>query len=331
MHSVTTVAGKTFSVTASESILDAALKNGVQLAYSCRNGRCSSCKCKVISGSTSVLNAELGLTDDEKAQGWVLACVRTATTSLEIEADEVDGALIVPPRTVPCRIHGLTKLAPDILQVILRLPPNSPLTFLPGQYVDVIGQGGVRRSYSLANAGRADQLLELHIRAVNDGVMSRYWFDQAKPNDLLRINGPLGTFFLRNIEKKDLVFLATGTGIAPVKAMLEGLEGWPEIQQPRSVTVYWGGRAVEDLYWHPSGLTFTHRFVPVISRSDDNWRGARGYVQDVMLAERADLAQTVVYACGSEAMIQQAKRTLMQAGLLEQRFFSDAFVCSSNI
>lgn len=331
MHTVTITSGKTFAITTPESILDAALKNGVQLAYSCRNGRCSSCKCKVISGSTSALNQELGLTDDEKAQGWVLACVRTAATALKIEADEVDGTLILPPRMVPSRIHSLTKLAPDILQVILRLPPSTPLPFLPGQYIDVIGQGGVRRSYSLANAGRADQMLELHIRAVNDGVMSRYWFEQAKPNDLLRINGPLGTFFLRNIEQKDLVFLATGTGIAPVKAMLEELEGWPEIRRPRSVTVYWGGRTVEDFYWHPSGLTFSHRFIPVISRPDNGWQGARGHVQDVMLNEHLDLSNTVVYACGSEAMIQEAKRTLMQAGLQDKRFFSDAFVCSSNI
>ena len=224
MPIVTTTAGKTFKVAPAESILDAALKDGVQLAYSCRTGRCSSCKCKVGSGSTSAMSPEWGLSEDERAQGWVLACVRTAETDLSIEADDLSGQTITPPKTLPCRIHTLERLAPDVLKVTLRLPPNSPLAFLPGQYIDIIGQGGVRRSYSVANASRADQALELHIRAVEDGVMSRYWFEQAKPNDLLRLNGPLGTFFLRGVEQLDLVFLATGTGIAPVKAMLEGLE-----------------------------------------------------------------------------------------------------------
>ncbi|MDI1259429.1 2Fe-2S iron-sulfur cluster-binding protein [Aquabacterium sp.] len=331
MPIVTTTAGKTFNVAPAESILDAALKQGVQLAYSCRTGRCSSCKCKVGSGTTSAMSPELGLSEDEKVHGWVLACVRTAETDLSIEADDLSGQTIPPPRTLPCRIHTLDKLAPDVLKATLRLPPSSPWAFLPGQYIDIIGQGGVRRSYSVANASRADQMLELHIRAVENGVMSRYWFEQAKPNDLLRLNGPLGTFFLRDVSQLDLVFLATGTGIAPVKAMLEGLEKMTQEQRPRAITVFWGGRTAADLYWAPSGLTMPHRFVPVLSRGNDTWLGARGHVQDALLSEGVDLTNTVVYACGSDAMIHGARHALLQAGLQKNRFLSDAFVCSAAV
>ena len=148
--------------------------------------------------------------------------------------------------------------------LLLRLPPTSALEFLPGQYIEVIGAEGLRRSYSIANAPRADKQIELHIREVPDGAMSRYWFREAKLNDLLRLRGPLGTFFLRGQAGKHLVLLATGTGIAPVKAILEGLSAMPADAQPRSVTVYWGCRGPEDHYWQPPELPglAVLRFVP---------------------------------------------------------------------
>lgn len=331
MPVITTTQGRSFAIATSQSILDAALQEGVQLAYSCRTGRCSTCKCKVIRGSSTALHPELGLSHQELDKGWILTCVRTAETDLEIEADSLDGLELATPKTTPCRIQSLDRVAPDVLKVCLRLPPNNPLSFRPGQYVDVIGPGGVRRSYSLANAEQDDKMLELHIRAVEGGIMSNYWFEQAKVNDLLRLHGPLGTFFLRDIDQLDLVFLATGTGIAPVKAMLEGLEQTAPDQRPRSVTVYWGGRTPEDLYWDLAHASFPHRFVPVLSRADEHWTGMRGHVQQALIAERFDPARSVVYACGSDAMIHSARDVLLQSGLPENRFFSDAFVCSATI
>jgi CDP-4-dehydro-6-deoxyglucose reductase len=219
-------------------------------------------------------------------------------------------------------------LAHDVLRIKLRLPPASSFAFVPGQYLDVIGNNCTRRSYSLANYSPLDGLLELHVRSVPDGVMSDYWFNKANVNDLLRLNGPLGTFFLRECANLNVFFLATGTGIAPIKAMLESLAKFPKEQLPLSVRVLWGGRTQDDFYIDVAAIPGNHRFIPVISRSGGAWAGATGYVQDALLATKPDLARAAVYACGSDAMIHSARARLLEAGLPASRFYSDAFVRS---
>lgn len=311
------------------SLLDAAAQADVALPYSCRTGRCSTCKCKVVRGETVALQAETGLTAAEQAEGWILGCVRAAASDVVLEVEDLGGVTLPTPRTLPCRIASLDKLAPDVLKVMLRLPPTADFQFMAGQYVDVIGPGGVRRSYSLARAMASDRLLELHIRAVAGGVMSAYWFAQAQVNDLLRLHGPLGTFFLRDPRDLDVIFLATGTGLAPVKAMLESMADAPAEARPRSVRVLWGGRVPTDLYLDLRAIAGPHEDIPVLSRAGNEWRGARGHVQDVLLGLQPDLAQAAVYACGSDAMIHSAREALVQAGLPRQRFYSDAFVCSA--
>jgi CDP-4-dehydro-6-deoxyglucose reductase, E3 len=330
MHAVTTLSGRRFEARSDESLLDAALRQGVAWGYSCRTGRCSSCKGRVVAGDTTAAHEELGLSADDRAQGFVLTCVRRACSPIKLEMDDLGDIQLPDPKTLPCRIQSLQRLSDDVIVVTLRLPPTSALSFLPGQYVDVIGAAGLRRSYSVANAPRGDGQIELHIREVPNGAMSRYWFHEAKVNDLLRLRGPLGTFFLRDQAAKDLVLLATGTGIAPVKAILEGLVMLADEAQPRSVSVYWGGRHPNDLYWLPQDMPGL-RFVPVLSRADASWRGARGYVQDVMLSEHLSLADTLVYACGSDTMIHSAQAQLQAAGLPRRQFHSDAFVCSATV
>jgi CDP-4-dehydro-6-deoxyglucose reductase, E3 len=331
MHTVTISSGKSYEVQAGEALLDAALRQGVVLDYSCRTGRCSSCKGRVRSGETVAVHDELGLSAEDKAHGFILTCVRHAHSPVELEIDDLGDVVLPEAKTLPCRIQSIERLSADVVRVMLRLPPTSPLDFLPGQYIDVIGAEGLRRSYSVANAPRVDKQIELHIREVPDGAMSRYWFHLAKANDLLRLRGPLGTFFLRGQAGKDLVLLATGTGIAPVKAILEGLMAQAAETLPRSVTVYWGGRHPEDLYWEPAGFDALpdFRFVPVLSRAGDDWAGERGYVQDLVLRHHPYLADTLVYACGSDAMIHGARASLHAAGLPDRQFHSDAFVCSA--
>lgn len=331
MFSIRTTAGINFQSAEKNTLLFAAEKASNHLPYSCRTGRCSSCKCKVISGSSVALSEELGLTESEKTEGWILSCVRTATSDMVLEVEDLDGVSLPTPKTIPCRIQELNRLADDVMQVQLRLPPTADFTYLLGQYIDVIGPGGIRRSYSLANAHASDKHLELHIRAVSGGAMSEYWFQQAKVNDLLRLNGPLGTFFLRQIAGLDLIFLATGTGIAPVKSMLEGMSALSAGQQPRSVTVYWGARKPQDLYCDVAAFSGSARYVPVLSQADDAWSGARGYVQEQLHKDRSDLSQAVVYACGSDAMIHSVRTLLDSAGLPAHRFHSDAFVCSASV
>ena len=322
--------GYEFESSAGSSILDAAAQSGVTLPYSCKTGRCSTCKCKVLSGSTEPLHPETGLSDQEKLEGWILSCVRSAEADVIIEVDDLSGMVLPGIKTLPCRISHLKRLASDVIQVKLRLPPNTEFNFIPGQYIDVIGPNGMRRSYSLANASFKDKFLELHIRAVENGAMSEFWFKQAKVNDLLRLNGPLGTFFLRDTSKVDLVFLATGTGIAPVKAMLESLPGYTADKKPRSVIVLWGGRVSADLYFDVAKIEGDFKYIPVLSRPETDWSGARGYVQQELLATHSDFSQSVIYACGSDAMIHSARELLSKEGLPAKHFFSDAFVCSSS-
>jgi len=321
--------GTSFNAEAGTSVLDAATAASRVIPYSCRTGRCSTCRCKVLEGETLALSTETGLTLAEQAEGWILGCVRTAITDVVLEVETLDGLALPPARTLPCRIASSERLAPDVLRILLRLPPAASLEFLPGQYLEIIGPGGIRRSYSLAAAGLPGDPLELHVREVPAGVMSNYWFQHARDNDLLRIHGPLGTFVLRDVAGLDLILLATGTGIAPVKAILESLPALDPAESPRSVTVLWGGRGPADLYLDIGALPGVHRYVPVLSRADDAWKGARGHVQDVLLGLQPDLRNAAVYACGSDAMIHGARETLVQAGLPAGRFHSDAFVCSA--
>ncbi len=329
MPTVRTTLGKTFEQSQLQTLLEAASQSGFAFPYSCKSGRCSVCKCKVIAGETGLVFDEFGLSDEEKADGWILSCARTAHTDLLIYAEDIGNYIIPKAITLPARIDALERLARDVVRVNLRLPPNTSFSCLPGQYAEVIGPGGIRRSYSIANAVKPGETLELHVREVESGAMSRYWFERAAVNDLLRINGPLGTFFIRQSSNVDLFFLATGTGFAPIKAILESMASWGPDQYPRSVTLVWGGRTEHDLYMKPPSIPIRYTFIPVLSRASDDWTGLRGYVQQVLMSQRPDFSNAAVYACGSQKMIHSAKADLTAAGLSGDKFFSDAFVCSA--
>ena len=331
-HTARMTDGRSFAVAEGRSILDCAMDAGITLAHSCRTGRCGTCRGRILSGSTVALGNDGGLSEADLAEGWLLTCARAASSDIDLELEDLGNLNLAAARTLPCRIHSLDLLSSDVLRAVLRLPPNSNFEFQPGQYINVIGRGGIRRSYSIANAPAADQRLELHIRNVDNGVMSRYWFETAKVNDLLRLTGPLGTFVLRDASGMDLVFLATGTGIAPVKAMLEALSSrQPSDAAPRSVTVAWGGRHRCDLYWDPQVLLRDGAYIPVLSRPDPTWDRDQGHVQDAILRQKRDWERTMVYACGSIQMIESAREHLVQAGLSSRNFHSDAFVCSASV
>lgn len=322
--------GKIFSTDGTETMLDAALRAGVVLEHSCKTGRCGACKTSLVSGASVLVGSEAGLTLAERESGWILSCVRVATSDVELGVEDIGDVTIFPVKTLPCRIVAIEHISVDVVRLTLRLPPAQRLDYHPGQYLDLIGKDALRRSYSVANAPRSDNLIELHIRQVPDGAMSRYLFGEAKANDLLRLNGPLGTFFLRDVAGLQLILLATGTGMAPVKAMLEAMAAWPVERLPRSITVFWGGRIAADLYWNPADSGVALQFVPVLSRADGAWTGQRGHVQQAVLAAFPSLQDAVVYACGSVNMIEGARAMLAAAGLPDHRFYSDAFVASAH-
>jgi CDP-4-dehydro-6-deoxyglucose reductase, E3 len=327
MSTVTLSNGKQFECTVEQTILDGARSQGVSLEYSCKTGRCGVCKVQVQSGITKPLKDEICLSAKDQAAGYILTCARTAISDVLLDAEDLGQIGYIKPKIFPCRIDSLTLMSEDVMEVVLRTPPASRLQYLPGQYVDVIGGQSIRRSYSVANAPKDDGNISLHIRRVPSGTLSRYWFDEAKPNDLLRLEGPLGTFCLRPSSMSHLILLATGTGIAPIRAQLEQLASDPTVNTYRSIHLYWGGRTESDMYWEPHFPLLPLSFTPVLSRSPGS-TGAKGYVQDAILADGIPLDDSVVYACGSESMIASARKQLIAAGLSPKNFRSDAFVSS---
>lgn len=321
--------GKRFEAASDRSILDAARDQRIVLEYSCRTGRCGICKAPVTAGETAILRAEdESLTPEEAARGLILTCCRAAVTDVSLDIEPLDRLAGVEIKTMPARIVSIERLAPEIVSVVLRTPPSSPMRFVAGQYVDVLADG-VRRSYSLANAPRADGLLELLIKRYPGGHLSSYWFERAKPNDLIRLEGPFGTFFLRDAVPTNLLFLATGTGIAPVKALLEELATDAAGAAKHRIRVFWGNREAENFCWDPGVLGLDVDFHHLLSGANPGWRGKRGYVQEAAVGDGIDPADTVVYACGSDTMIGAARDLLLSLGLPARRFFSDAFVSSN--
>jgi CDP-4-dehydro-6-deoxyglucose reductase len=318
---------KFFPVEEGMTLLEGAQRSKIMLPYSCREGRCNSCKCKVVRGETIALRDESGLTFDQRNMGWILSCVRTPKSDILLEIEDLNALNLPEVRTLPAKIQSMRRLAKDVMGVHLRLPPNSNFMYCVGQYIDVFGSDGVKRSYSIANAPASDHLLELQVKRVDDGRMSNYWFERAKVNDLLRIKGPLGTFCLRNADVKHLIFLATGTGIAPIKAMIESFTMEGAINLPDKISLYWGVRQSSDLYWDPSDLNLILNYRPVLSR-EKKCSFQTGYVQDVLLREVEQFSGAVVYACGSPEMIADAYEKLIRSGCLESQFYSDAFVAS---
>ncbi len=322
--------GHAFVAEGDETILEAALRHGLTLPYGCRDGACGACKGKVLAGDVDHGKAQAqALSDAERAAGQALFCCAKPQSDLVIESREVRKAGDIPVKTLPARVQQLTKAAPDVMIVRLKLPANERLQFLAGQYIDILLKDGKRRSFSLANAPHDDELLELHIRHVPGGQFTEHVFATMKEKDILRFNGPHGTFFLREESPKPMLMVAGGTGFAPIKSVVEHAiaEG-----SARPIIVYWGGRSVVDLYQREVAERWAAehgiRFVPVLSAptADDGWPGRTGFVHAAVMADYPDLSGHQVYACGSPAMIAAAKRDFCgECKLPPEEFFADAF------
>lgn len=323
--------GHTFSVEANETILDGALRHGFAFPYGCRNGACGSCKGKLLSGTVDHgPSLPPALSEDDIANGQALFCVARATSDISVEVREVGAAKDIPIKTLPCRLAKKERLAHDVIRIKLKLPATERLQFLAGQYIDILLKDGKRRSFSLANAPHDDELLELHIRHVVGGRFTDPLFSgEMQEKALLRLEGPLGSFFLREDSERPMIMLAGGTGFAPIKAIVEHAIA-EEIHRP--IHIYWGVRAKRDLYLAelPQQWAETHdniHFTPVLSEpmEDDNWQGRTGFVHEAVLADFQDLSAYEVYACGPPVMISAAKTGFSTQGLDPDNFYSDAF------
>lgn len=322
--------GHELEVEEDESVLDAALRQGYALPYGCRNGGCGSCMGKLLQGEVDYgPKRPRALGEEDVNSGKALFCQAFPVTDLEIEVPEIGAAKDIVVKTLPARVVAMTRLNHDVMELQLKLPAIERLQFLAGQYIDILLKDGRRRSFSLANPPHRDETLELHIRHVPGGFFSGQVFGSMQPKALVRIEGPLGTFFLREESTRPILMMAGGTGFAPVQAMLE--HAFAE-KLGRPIHLFWGGRRREDLYRDERlrGWCAEHenlRYTPVLSEAqeDDEWDGERGWVHEALLRAYPDLAGFDVYMSGPPPMIDAAKRAFPAHGLPEEQLFFDSF------
>jgi CDP-4-dehydro-6-deoxyglucose reductase len=328
--------GREFDVPAGDTVLAAGIAQGINLPYGCKDGACGSCKCKKISGSvTHGVHQSKALSEAEETQGFVLTCCASPLSDVVLESRQVtqEGALAI--KKMPTRVTWLQKVSDDVMVIKLQMPANDVFAFHAGQYIEFLLQGGVRRSYSMANAPHLiNQGLELHIRHMPGGKFTDHVFGAMKERDILRIEGPYGSFYLREDSAKPIVLLASGTGFAPIKAIIEHLQFKGS---KRAATLYWGGRRPADLYleeWVKTKLAEMPnlRYVPVVSNAltEDKWQGRTGFVHRAVLQDLPDLSGHQVYACGAPVVVDSARTDYLAAGLPDDEFYADAFTSEAD-
>jgi CDP-4-dehydro-6-deoxyglucose reductase len=339
MHRVTLQpSGLQFDVEEGESVLGAALRQGYVLPYGCKNGACGSCKGKLLEGTLDYgVYQRKALPDEEKAQGKALFCQAKPLTDIVIEARTLGAAKDIQIKTLPCRVQKMERLADDVMALHVKLPANERLQFLAGQYIEFLLKGGARRSFSMANPPHADELIELHVRHVAGGQFTDHVFGKMKERDILRFEGPLGTFFLREDSDKPIVLVASGTGFAPIKALIENAfhKG-----VTRPMSLYWGGRRPKDLYMDALARQWAaehaaqFKYVPVVSEAlpEDRWTGRAGFVHRAVMEDFPDLSGHQVYACGVPIMVDSARRDFVQkCRLPELEFLADSFTTQADL
>ncbi|MDH4323531.1 MAG: CDP-6-deoxy-delta-3,4-glucoseen reductase [Betaproteobacteria bacterium] len=336
MHSVTIQpSGQQFQVEDGEAVLAAALRQGLVLPYGCKNGACGTCKGKIVSGAVDYgVYQPKALPDEDKTRGKALFCQAKPLSDLVIEARTIGAVKGIEVKTLPCRVQKLERLADDVMALHLKLPANEKLVFLAGQYLEFLLKDGSRRSFSMANAPHDAELLQLHVRHVAGGQFTDHVFAKMKERDILRFEGPLGTFFLREESAKPIVFVASGTGFAPIKSIIEEAA---KKGIARPMTLYWGGRRPQDLYmnalaegWAAQGLL---KYVPVISdaRPEDAWQGRSGFVHRAVMEDHPDLSAHQVYACGVPVMVDAARKDFTASCRLpEEEFYADSFTTQAD-
>ncbi|MFZ6848332.1 CDP-6-deoxy-delta-3,4-glucoseen reductase [Undibacterium sp. RuRC25W] len=332
-----TPSGRQFSCEADETVLSAALRAGVGLPYGCKNGACGSCKGKITDGTVVHGNhQQRALSDTEEAQGMSLFCCAKPQSNLTIEAREIVASGDYPIKKMPTRIAKLEKLSDDVMLVALQLPANERLQYRAGQYIEFMLKDGKRRSYSMANAPHLDEHITLHIRHMPGGLFTDQVFSTLKERDILRFEGPHGSFFLREDSDKPIVLLASGTGFAPIKALVEHLI---HTKSTRPVSLYWGGRRPVDLYMDGLCQEWTaqlpgFKYVPVVSNAtpEDNWSGRTGFVHQAVITDFPDLSGHQVYACGAPIVVESAQRDFVaQCQLPAEEFFADSFTSEADL
>jgi len=331
--------GRAFSAEPGETLLAAGIRQGIGLPYGCKDGACGSCKCRKLSGTVEHgAHQAKALSAEEEAAGYVLTCCGVPHSDVVIESRQVTEAGAFPIKKMPVRVNALERASHDVVVMGLQLPAADTFQYHAGQYVEFLLRDGDRRSYSMANAPHTQASgphIELHLRHMPGGKFTDHVFGPMKEKEILRIEGPYGSFFLREDSAKPIVFLASGTGFAPIKAIIEHMR-FKGMDRP--ATLYWGGRRPADLYqdaWVHEQLAHLPwlQYVPVVSDAlpEDAWTGRTGFVHQAVLQDFPDLSGHEVYACGAPIVVDSARRDYVaQAGLPEEAFFADSFTSAAD-
>ncbi len=327
-HKVTIAgSGHQFEVDEGETVLDAAIRQDVGLPYGCRNGFCGACMATLLEGEVDYPEGEPDKLIDAPEDAC-LPCQAVPLSDLVIEVEEVETPEEIKPRTMPVKVVKIDHLADDVVRLWLKLPEEQRLQFMAGQYLDFLLEDGRRRAFSIANPPHEDELIELHIRHVDGGVFTDWAFTQMRDGTILRIEAPLGTFTLDEESQRPLLFIAGGTGFAPIKSQIEHAFH-AGIRRP--MRLYWGVRGEKDLYlpdpprqWEKEHDNF--RFVPVLSEPEPGWEGRKGWVHEAVLEDLcAALPDYDVYMAGPPPMVSAAREALIERGVPEAQLHYDSF------
>jgi CDP-4-dehydro-6-deoxyglucose reductase, E3 len=330
---------RSFIAIADEPILTAGIRQGVALPYGCKDGACGSCKCKMLEGKVVHGQHQVkALSAEEEAKGYILTCCAKPQSDVVLESRQVTSADAFPIKRMPSRVISLEKKSHDVMAIKLQLPASDTLQYKAGQYIEFILRDGARRSYSMASAphiAAEGKTLELHLRHMPGGKFTDHVFCEMKEKEIQRIEGPFGSFYLREDSQKPMILLASGTGFAPIKAIIEHMQ---QNGITRPAALYWGGRRPADLYMNDWVLAQVAampnlRYVPVVSNAlpEDAWTGRTGFVHQAVVADFADLSEHQIYACGAPIVVDSARADFVKlCKLPEDEFYADSFITEAD-
>jgi len=314
---------ESFEVQQGETVLTAAMRSGVKLPHACTVGGCGTCRVKLAGGRVSYEGLPMALSPQEAEQGYALACQAYPESDLVIEVPRIDFA--EPTRQVAL-VTDLAPLCDDVMHLTLALPDVAALAYRPGQHMNIVLDDGSHRSFSMASPPDGNTV-DFHIRRIRGGRFTERMLDALQPGDMVDVEIPLGTFRYHDEDYREILMVATGTGISPLKCMLQGLMDDPDCPP---VSLYWGGRMPANLYLEEQirawgERLYEFRYHPVLSCADAAWSGHRGHVQDAVARDIRDLSQHSIYLCGSPAMIHDAKAAFLAMGASVDHIHADGF------